>query len=146
MLYFDTSFLTPLMRGESTSAAVERFIMRLSTPERAISHWTRVEFASVLARDVRMRNLASAVALELEAKFDEMLSASFVVLLPSAADFDLAKAYIDNHETGLRTGDAMHLAIAHNHRCEAIYSLDKGLLKAGRQLGLPVSTGISVPR
>jgi predicted nucleic acid-binding protein len=42
----------------------------------------------------------------------------------------------------LRAGDALHLAVAKNHRGEAVYSLDKTLLKAGRLLGLPVSTGI----
>jgi uncharacterized protein len=45
-------------------------------------------------------------------------------------------------ETGLRAGDALHLAIADNHRAAAIYSLDKALLKAGKILDLPVRMGI----
>ena len=45
--------------------------------------------------------------------------------------------------TGRRrwVGDALHLAIANNHRAETVYSLDKALLKAGKALGLPVSAG-----
>jgi hypothetical protein len=42
----------------------------------------------------------------------------------------------------LRAGDALHLAIAGNRQAAAIYSLDKGLLMAGRLLDLPVSMGI----
>jgi len=62
--------------------------------------------------------------------------------LPNADDFDLAKTYLANHASGLRAGDALHLAVAKNHDSKAIYSLDKTLLKAGKMLGLPVSTGI----
>ena len=53
MRYFDTSFLAPLILQEATSNRVERFIIGLPTGELAISHWTRVEFASLLAQQVR---------------------------------------------------------------------------------------------
>jgi predicted nucleic acid-binding protein len=46
------------------------------------------------------------------------------------------------HKLGLRAGDALHLAIARNRRADTIYSLDKTMLKAGRGLGLPLSSGI----
>jgi uncharacterized protein len=66
------------------------------------------------------------------------------VLLPGADDYDLARRYLHNHQTGLRAGDALHLAIAGNHRAKVIYSLDRQMIKAGEMLGLRVSTGISV--
>ena len=47
-------------------------------------------------------------------------------------DFTLAKRYLSQYETGLRAGDALRLAIANNHRAEAIYSREKSLVKAGR--------------
>jgi predicted nucleic acid-binding protein len=71
-----------------------------------------------------------------------MVDASFTVLLPKANDFGLARQYLGRTESGLRAGDALHLAVAHNHRAAAIYSLDKTLLKAGKILRLPVSMGI----
>jgi predicted nucleic acid-binding protein len=70
-----------------------------------------------------------------------MLDESFSVLLPNADDCDLAKRYLGRFETGLRTGDALHLAVANNHRAAVIYRLDKTLRKAGKILDLPVSTG-----
>ena len=52
MRYFDTSFLTPLIREEVMSSRVARFVAGLPTGELAISRWTEVEVASLLARDV----------------------------------------------------------------------------------------------
>lgn len=142
MLYFDTSFLTPLILEEDTSAKVEAFLTGLPAGELAISHWTRTEFASLLAREVRMRTLTPGDAWAALAQFDRLTAESFHVLTPHAADFDLATEYLKHHETGLRAGDALHLAIARNHGAHICYSLDQGLLKAARLLGLSASRGI----
>jgi predicted nucleic acid-binding protein len=108
----------------------------------AISRWTEVEFASLLARDVRMGTIESDEAQAADADFADMILRSFVVLLPSKDDYELAIRYLHNHETGLRAGDALHLAIAANCRAKAIYSLDKAMIRAGKILGLPVSAEI----
>jgi predicted nucleic acid-binding protein len=142
MLYFDTSFLAPLILEEPTSAKIECFVAGLPAGELAISHWTRVEFSSLLAREVRMGGLLGPAAEDADAQFEAVVKESFAVFLPSAGDFDLAKKYLRTHETGLRAGDALHLAIASGRRAKAIYSLDKTLLKAGKILGLPVSAGV----
>ena len=144
MLYFDTSFLAPLILQEPTSADVEKFVTGLPVGELAISHWTRIEFSSLLAREVRMGGLDRRAARDADAQFDALVAESFVVLLPNADDFDLARQNLQTYESGLRAGDALHLAIAANRRADAFYSLDKALLKAGKLLGVPVSVGISI--
>ena len=143
MLYFDTSFITPIFRKEASTSDVERFLQRRPPGELAISHWTRVEFSSLLARDVRMQIMERSDAVDLDTQFEAIISRTFVVLLPDRDDFDLCKYYIQRFDTGLRGGDALHLAIAHIRRAEAVYTLDKKLLKAGKLLGLPVSSGLS---
>lgn len=143
MLYFDTSFLVPLIVREDTSAEVERFIKSLPASELTVSAWTCVEFSSQLARDVRMKVLNREQAQEAEASFDALVHGSFAVVVPTAEDFDQARQYLRHYETGLRAGDAFHLAIARNHGARQIYTLDNGLLKAGRMLGLPVAQGIA---
>ncbi|MBV9287993.1 MAG: hypothetical protein JO288_09235 [Hyphomicrobiales bacterium] len=45
-------------------------------------------------------------------------------------------------ETGLRAGDALHLAVAGNRGAEAIYSLDRAMIKAGKMFGLSICSGI----
>ncbi len=142
MLYFDTSFLVPLVLPETTSDRIAAFIRKLNLDELAVSHWTRVEFSSLIAREVRMDGLDARAAARADARFEVMVDNSFTVLLPIADDFSLAKQYLGRFETRLRAGDAFHLAIASNHRAETIYSLDKTLLDAGTRLGLPVSIGI----
>lgn len=144
MLYFDASFLVPLVLEESTSDSVERFIEQ-QTEQLAVSSWTQVEVSSVLAREVRMGGLNRDEAIEADAEFESILLETFIVLVPRADDFALAKQYLSRYESGLRTGDALHLAIAGNHRATAVYSLDRRLVAAGRRLGLPVRTGIRVP-
>jgi len=142
MLYFDTSFLAPLILPEATSDKVAAYVGRLSGEPFTVSHWTRVEFSSLIAREVRIGGLDAQAAERADARFETLIDASFVVILPNADDFGLAKQYLGKFQTGLRAGDALHLAIAKNHRAKFIYSLDKTLLKAGRLLGLPVSQGI----
>jgi predicted nucleic acid-binding protein len=142
MLYFDTSFLTPIFRKEATSAAIEHFLQQQSVGELAISHWARVEFSSVLARDVRMGAIEAQAAIELDAQFEMTVTRSFVVLLPDKDDFDLCKRYLQRFDSNLRAGDALHLAIANNRDARAFYTLDRKLLRAGKLLGLPVATGI----
>lgn len=142
MRYLDTSFITPLIKQEPTSARVAQFVAGLPSGEIAISHWTRVEFSSVLAREVRMGGLEALAADSAIIQFDAIIAESFTVLLPGPEAFDLARQYLARYESGLRGGDALHLAIASTHRATAIYSLDKVLIKAGTLFGLPVSAGI----
>jgi uncharacterized protein len=142
MLYFDPSFLVPLVLPEATSDRIAEFLRGLSGEQFAVSHWTRVEFTSMIAREFRMGGLDAGAAAQADARFETMVDESFATLLPTADDFGLAKQYLANFATGLRAGGALHLAVARNHRAATIYTLDKIFLDAGRTLGLPVSPGI----
>lgn len=146
MRYFDTSFLVPLILPEATSEPIAKFFGNLPDQDLAISHWTRVEFSSLLAREVRMGGLSAEAAREADMRFEAMVEESFAVILPNGDDFGLAKEYLAHYDTGLRAGDALHLATAKNHGAEAIYSLDKALLRAGRMLGVQVGAGIESQR
>jgi uncharacterized protein len=139
---FRYELLVPLILPEATSDKIAAFVRSLPAGEFAVSHWTRVEFSSLLAREVRIGGLDIKAALDADAQFEVMVEESFVVFAPNADDFGLAKRYLLRFETGLRAGDALHLAIASNHRAAAIYSLDKRLLQAGEILHLPVSSGV----
>jgi predicted nucleic acid-binding protein len=145
MHYFDTSFLVPLILLEPTSDDVSAVMGRLATENLAVSQWARLEFSSLLARNVRM-GLQTADAARLRAdQFIDLIGKSFSVLLPTGADFDRAIEYLGLYETALRAPDAFHLAIARNNGARAIYSLDKTMLRAGHLLGLPMNPGIRIP-
>ena len=145
MLYFDTSFIVPLFLPEPSSPVIERFFGgRLAEPL-AVSQWTCIEFSSALAHGVRTKRLDARSAAIADMEFDAVVAETFVVLPPSGKDFELGREYLRKYEAGLRAGDALHLAIAANHQASAIYSLDRTLIEAGRQLGLPVKVGVRLP-
>lgn len=143
MYYFDTSFLAPLILEEATSARVEAFVARLPTGALFVSDWTRLEFASLLAREVRMGGLAERDARGADEQFAQMVEESYQVVTPSASDFALATSYVQNFATKLRAGDALHLAIARNHAMKALYTLDEMMLKAAKLLRVPAARGIA---
>ncbi len=70
MFYCDTSFLTPAFRKEANSNSIQRFLQQQTAGELAISHWVRIEFSSVLARDVRMGIMEAQEAVDLDAQFE----------------------------------------------------------------------------
>ncbi|OYW37437.1 MAG: hypothetical protein B7Z35_10045 [Hydrogenophilales bacterium 12-61-10] len=142
MLYFDTSFLAPLILEEATSTKIEAYFAKLPAGELYVSHWTRVEFASLIAREVRMGGFAEPDALLAIGQFDELVTESFQVLAPAVADYELAKDYIQHFATKLRAGDALHLAIASNNGAKFLYTLDEGLLNAAKLMKVHASRGI----
>lgn len=142
MLYFDTSFLVPYILPEATSGRVQQFFHAHQRDELAISHWTRVEFSSMLAREVRIGALPAAAARDADSRFESAIASSFTVVLPDQGDFDLCKRYLQRFDAALRAPDALHLAIAANHNAGTFCTLDRKLLRAGELLGLPVAAGI----
>lgn len=140
--YFDTSFLTPLILEEATSSKVVAYLQELSAGLLLLSSLTRLEFSSLLAREVRMGGLREEEALAAENICDDLLRGSFQVLCPIQDDYVLAGNYIRHYKTGLRTADALHLAIAKNHEVDWLLSLDQGLLKAAKMMGIRASSGL----
>ena len=87
------------------------------------------EFDEVLAEAIRKT-------------FEQLLVQSFVLLVPGVADFVTATQFLVPADMGLRAGDALHLAIATNQGAKRVCTLDRGLLKAGERLKVPLSWGI----
>ena len=142
MLYLDTSFVAPLVLNEDVSPQVEAFLEKQTAGSLAISQWTRVEFCSLMAREVRMKHLNPRTAEAVIAEFEALVQESCQVWLPSAADYGLARSLLARFDSGLRGGDALHLAIARNQGADKVLALDEGLLKAAKLLKIPAARGI----
>lgn len=140
MIYLDTSFLAPFYIQEATSASVETILLNLPTPQIAISDWTIVEFASLLSRRVRMNELTPEQMRVIMQTFQTDAAQSYTVFTVTTADFVLATELIQQWETGLRAGDALHLAIARNQDIEKLLSLDRELLDAARHFSIPADS------
>ncbi|NJL61617.1 MAG: type II toxin-antitoxin system VapC family toxin [Methylacidiphilales bacterium] len=140
MIYLDTSFLAPFYIQEATSTSVETILLNIPTEQLAISDWTIVEFTSLVSRRVRMSELNLEQMEAVINSFKEDVAQSYTVFTVTSADFILAAEFIQQWETGLRAGDALHLAIARNHSIENLLSLDRGLIDAARQLSIPLDS------
>ena len=141
MLYFDTSFVVPYILPEATSNRIQKFFEQHHGDELTTSDVTRVEFTSMLAREVRVGGLTAPTAREADERFEVIMSRSFIVLLPDRSDFELCKRFLLQFATGLRAADALHLAIATNHGARHFYTLDRKLQKAAKLVGVPFDTG-----
>ena len=142
MLYLDTSFVAPLVLNEEVSPLVESYLAKQAAGSLAVSHWTRVEFACLVAQGVKAQHFSTQTAASVLAEFEALVQESFQVWLPSAADYDLARTLLGHFEPGLREGGALHLAIAKNQGADKILTLDDGILKAAKSLKIPASRGI----
>lgn len=101
----------------------------------AVSDWVITKFSGALSIKVRAEQLSAALRADVLAAFTALVQESFVVLPVSRAAFQTAARYADQHATGLRSGDALHLAVAANHGAQ-IQALDKGLVQAAESLGV----------
>ena len=132
-VYLDTSFLLPYYISEATSSAVDKVLTSLNNM--FVSSWTRVEFTSALARQVRMGGFDPQQAKVYLEAFDQDLQQSYHLLTVHDSDYTLATHLLLRHPAlGLRAGDALHLAVTMNHKL-TLYSLDTTFINAAHQLG-----------
>lgn len=141
MFYFDTSFIVPYFLPEATSPQVDLFLRKFESGL-TISQWTKTEFASAVGMKYRKGQISSGAADAAYRRFDEIVVAYFRVLPVQEKDFALASEYLRHWDRGLRSGDALHLAIAKNNHVQCLYSFDKVMIVAAGQIDLPASSGI----
>ena len=134
MLYLDTSVLVPLFIPEPESDRLQRWIERQAAELLYISEWTLSEFSSALGLKVRTKHLQPDQARNAQKLLERLAAQSLHVHVPTRADYIQASAFLGEHALGLRAGDALHLAIAYNEAAEAVYSLDRLFVSAGRKL------------
>jgi uncharacterized protein len=133
--YFDTSALLPYYRNESNSLAIQKFLIDIDPPV-LISRLTRVEFASAIARWVRMTELNEAEAGLIENAFtNDIKSGLLLAQSLSPSHFNQAEKWISSKRTRLRTLDALHLACSGSSEAEMI-TCDKILHQSAKQLGI----------
>lgn len=135
MLYLDTSALLPYYRLEAHSEAVQRLLLSLEEPA-LISDLSRLEFASALARWVRMSEIEEAHAQRLSRALDEDIKAGrYTVCRNTVEHTQLARQWLLAHNTSLRTLDALHLACAASIDATLV-TLNAALRSSASSLGI----------
>jgi predicted nucleic acid-binding protein len=131
--YVDTSVLGAYYCPEPLSPAAESALQRLNSP--VISTLTEVEFASLIARKCRMRELTpgqSRAVLDLFSS--QVREGLFHRLLLGPEHFRHARDLVAATTASLRTLDALHLAAAIRENLPLITS-DRDFARAARRHG-----------
>ena len=135
MFYLDTCVLVSAFGHEASTAEVTQWLAIQHVTQLRISDWQITEFSSALSLKLRTRQINVVQRNGMLAQFVAYKDSLSPVLPVSSRDFIEAAHMVEQHHTGLRANDALHLAIAmHNRLC--LVSLDERLVNAARLLAV----------
>lgn len=135
MLYLDTSLFVSALTREPRTPEMQAWLAAQPPDRLAISDWVLTEFSGALSLKMRTGMLSAVHRADSLAVFAQLAQETFSVLPVSRLDFRTAARFADQHTTGLRAGDALHLALAANHGAHLV-SLDKILVQAAEAVGV----------
>ncbi|WP_018876416.1 type II toxin-antitoxin system VapC family toxin [Thioalkalivibrio sp. ALE31] len=135
MRYLDTSVLVAALTREPRTEDMQNWLAAQGAGSLCISEWVLTEFSAALSMKVRMEILTPRERATVLGAFAALRESSLSTLPISSIDYHTAALFADDHASGLRAGDALHLAIAYNHGVE-LCSLDKTLVAAAEPMGV----------
>ncbi len=135
MYYIDASAVVAALAHGSAADRVWNWLEGLEAGSLHASAWVGTEISSALAIKVRTGALTITQRQEIWTTYTIFASNSIAMVSIDDAQFDAAARYIDHVETGLRAGDALHLAVAQAHGL-TLATLDKQMADAGPKLGV----------
>lgn len=132
--YFDTSVLIPLFFNEAGTKAA-RHQMGLEA-DVWVSHWTLAEFSSAVTFKLRSAQVTEPTASAARRLFHELVVSRLTVVDVLREDFVNAAGLCESLPApGLRTPDALHLAVAQRLGLVMV-SFDQALTSACRARAL----------
>lgn len=135
MPYVDTSILVAALTAEADTQRMQAWIAAQDPEHLAVSPWVITEFSAALSIKVRMGQLGPVLHGTVLTTFRRLVAESFNILPIADRTYHAAAQLADRSDTGLRAGDALHLAIAAEDDL-VLATLDRRLAEAGRLLGI----------
>ncbi len=138
MTYVDTSVWCAYCYNEPESPGAVRWLAEAELDRTATALWTHAEFAS--ASGIKLRDKGEGRDRVAKAWHAYDAAVAMTNQLDLIADDYLYAAELCRTSPGkLRAGDALHLAVALRHNCQALASLDNDMNVAARHLGLQLT-------
>ena len=139
VFYLDTSVLVAALGNEQHTTAIQDWLSDRQAGELNISDWVITEFSSALALKLRSGQWQAEHRSECLATFARLVEQSLTVVPVSSANFRSAARLADQHQSGLRAGDALHLAVCAEHGMRLV-TLDNTMAAAARTNAIPTQT------
>lgn len=136
MIYLDTSLLVAALCSEIKTEAVHAWLDAQRNERLVISSWVLTEVASAVMLKQRIGHLTTDETADVFERWAAMQSASLRREPVDDDDFGAAAKMIRECPTPLRSGDALHLAVA-TRIGASMASLDKGMYLAATFFGNP---------
>ena len=133
MIYLDTSAAVPLFVPEPASASIDRWFSECDIPL-VSSDWIVTEFASALSIKERSGVLSPGAATAAWKQFNAFCAAGLHLAPVSREAFVQAAAMARGADHGLRSSDALHLAVARELGVSAIATLDANMIRNAKRL------------
>jgi uncharacterized protein len=137
VIYADTNILLALFCEDSLTAAAEAWFDRTADTV-SISPWTVLEFRSNVGVRIRKVELPRVKGIAAMRRFEAAAATHFHVLAPAPEHFVRAGHWLADPDCALRSGDALHLAIAFGHGCTEFATFDQALGASAKKLKLNV--------
>lgn len=132
MIYLDTSCIVPLFLPERRSVDIENMLVGR---EFTVSDLARAEFSSAIALAVRSGRVSTEAARTVLTRCDEWADDHAWTVDTAREDFTVATSLIRRFDLGLRTPDALHIAIARRLGA-ALLTFDTRMHAAALSLGV----------
>lgn len=133
MVYVDTSVLAALCVNEPKSVAVARWYVAC-TDELASAAWCVTEFASALGIKQRTNQITAEQGATAWQAFERLCASDLQLLPVDPPTFHRAAVLTLDAATGLRAGDALHLAAALDAKAKDMATLDDVLARKAKRL------------
>lgn len=137
MIYADTNVLLSIFCPDTLTEAAFRWYRQVDTPI-ALSAWCVTEFRSNIGVRVRRAALPRSAGIAAMHRLKSAIKVNLHMLAPSADHFGMANEWLAKPECALRSGDALHLAIATDTGCHSLVTFDRAFGAAAKKLKLPV--------
>ena len=133
-LYLDASLLVAIFIEDALSANADA-LLASNTRALLVSDFAAAEFASALARLVRMGELSAEAAHAAFANFDAWTARLSPRLRTEASDVIDAEGFLRRLDLTLRTADALNIAIVRRHGL-TLATFDRRMAAVATALGL----------
>jgi predicted nucleic acid-binding protein len=136
-IYLDTSFLVALWSNEPMTFAAQKWISGQPAENLSISRWCITEFSAAMAGKLQTGSITELERAEALAAFGNAVRRSFSVLDVDQHAFQRAAIFVNQANLQVRSGDALHLAIAAGESLP-ILTFDLRVQAAAKALGIGV--------